>query len=72
MLACSITIDGRPLRITQSLDTAIRHLRHDGHSVMIWIDQICINQNDLEEKKDTGSADVSYLSARMECGHLAG
>lgn len=29
----------------------MRHLRHEEESVMVWIDQICIDQSDLTEKK---------------------
>lgn len=50
IFAHDINVDGRPLSITKSLDTAIRHLRHSEDSVMVWIDQICINQDDLAEK----------------------
>lgn len=38
------------LPITQSLDSAIRHLRHQDETLTIWIDQICINQEDGLEK----------------------
>lgn len=51
VLADSINVDGKALDITKSLDVAIRHLRHGEHSVMIWVDQICINQDDLTEKE---------------------
>jgi hypothetical protein len=50
VLACSITINNRLLMITKSLDVAIRFLRHDKESIVVWIDQICINQNDPAEK----------------------
>jgi hypothetical protein len=36
--------------ITKSLDIAIRHLRHESESIVVWIDQICINQSDSAEK----------------------
>ncbi|KAJ4138685.1 hypothetical protein NW768_002539 [Fusarium equiseti] len=36
--------------ITESLDTALRHLRRPNESVTVWIDQICINQADNKEK----------------------
>lgn len=37
-------------RTTKNLDVALRHLRDPKDSVMLWADQICINQNDLQEK----------------------
>ncbi|KAK8179200.1 heterokaryon incompatibility protein-domain-containing protein [Phyllosticta citribraziliensis] len=48
---CAIECDGGSLPITTSLDTALRHFRQKDHSVVMWIDQICINQKDGEEKK---------------------
>ena len=48
---CAIRINGQELRITQNLDAAIRHLRHQEHSVMLWIDQICIDQSDVQDKE---------------------
>lgn len=46
--------DGEPVKlrlpITSSLNTALRHLRHEHDSVTLWIDQICINQSDGVEK----------------------
>ena len=38
------------LTITVSLDAALRALREVDESVFLWIDQVCINQSDAEEK----------------------
>ncbi|PSN60059.1 HET-domain-containing protein, partial [Corynespora cassiicola Philippines] len=38
------------LDVTRNLEAALRHLRFPGHSRTIWIDAICINQRDLDEK----------------------
>ncbi|KAK6218965.1 heterokaryon incompatibility protein [Colletotrichum tabaci] len=43
---------GGRLGITASLDAALRHLRRRDEPVTIWIDQICINQEDALEKND--------------------
>ena len=51
-LTHTVNIDGAALPITESLDSAIRHLRHSTESVVTWIDQICINQSDDYEKSD--------------------
>ena len=48
----SVDIDGAVLSITASLDSALRHLRHKEETVMLWIDQICINQGDNHEKSE--------------------
>ncbi|KAK8053200.1 HET-domain-containing protein [Apiospora saccharicola] len=38
------------LPVTQNLDEAIRHLRHEDTSRIMWIDAICIDQSDLDER----------------------
>ncbi|KAI0538784.1 heterokaryon incompatibility protein-domain-containing protein [Xylaria digitata] len=45
-----IKINGSAFRITTNLDSILRHLRHRDVIRTIWIDAICINQSDLEEK----------------------
>ena len=47
----SLSIGGAALRITKSLNSALRHLRRPTEPVTVWIDQICINQDDNDEKK---------------------
>jgi WD repeat-containing protein 55 len=44
------TCNGKPFKITVNLDLALRYLRRTDVSVMLWVDQICINQKDLEER----------------------
>ncbi|KAI6764093.1 hypothetical protein HG530_007882 [Fusarium avenaceum] len=46
----SIKCDGFVKKITKSLEAAIRQFRQPHESIMMWIDQICINQEDNEEK----------------------
>jgi hypothetical protein len=38
------------LSITENLAQALKYLRHDTESRLLWIDAICINQLDLEER----------------------
>jgi WD repeat-containing protein 55 len=45
-----VTCDGKPFKATLNLDLALRYLRRTDMSVMLWVDQICINQGDLNEK----------------------
>ncbi|KAL8702186.1 MAG: hypothetical protein Q9201_004541 [Fulgogasparrea decipioides] len=45
-----IICDGRRLPITQDLETTLRHLRDESVPRRLWIDQICINQEDLDER----------------------
>jgi hypothetical protein len=47
-----IHINGKNLTITLSLITALYHLRPRSEPLRIWIDQISINQEDLQEKTE--------------------
>ncbi|KAK0663155.1 Heterokaryon incompatibility protein 6 [Lasiodiplodia hormozganensis] len=50
-LVATIVCDGQPLRITVSLETALRHFRRKDHAIVMWIDQICIDQKNGKEKE---------------------
>ncbi|KAH8123819.1 HET-domain-containing protein [Trichoderma asperelloides] len=45
-----ITCNGEQFLVTQNLDSALRHLRDEGKERILWIDAICINQNDDQER----------------------
>lgn len=44
-----IILNGQPFQVTINLESALRHLRRLNRRTM-WIDAICINQLDLEER----------------------
>ncbi|UQC81799.1 uncharacterized protein CLUP02_07285 [Colletotrichum lupini] len=46
----AIECEGHVKNITKSLAVALRAFRQEDRSVVMWIDQICINQDDNEEK----------------------
>lgn len=46
----TICIDGHSVPVTKSLWTALGHLRYPGRSRKLWIDYICINQEDIAER----------------------
>ncbi|KAH7094694.1 heterokaryon incompatibility protein-domain-containing protein [Paraphoma chrysanthemicola] len=48
----AIYIDGEVASITPSLEVALQHIRHESQPVTIWVDQLCINQKDDEEKTE--------------------
>ncbi len=50
-------IAGKLFKITQSLDEALRHIRDRNRAVTLWIDQVCINQDNNAEK----SAQVNLM-----------
>jgi hypothetical protein len=45
-------IDGRPLKVTKNGSNLINELRHRAHKRVLWIDAVCINQGDNEEKSN--------------------
>lgn len=45
-----LTLCGRSHSVTSNLHAALRRLRQKQSTRVIWIDALCINQNDLEER----------------------
>ena len=45
-----ITVDDCVVSVTKSLEAALRHLRHPCKSRTLWVDYICINQKDTDER----------------------
>ncbi|KAI8219465.1 Heterokaryon incompatibility protein 6, OR allele [Colletotrichum sp. SAR 10_86] len=45
-----IECDGHEKAITKSLESALLHFRREDESVVLWIDQICIDQDNNDEK----------------------
>jgi hypothetical protein len=48
--AIEIQCDGRPFMITKELAAAFKKFRREDSNRLLWVDAICINQNDTKEK----------------------
>lgn len=63
----SISVNGRPLKVTSNLEEALRSLRDDregGRSRTLWVDAICINQTDnLERNHQVSQMQEIYSDA---------
>lgn len=46
----SVVINNKSCQISETVEQALRQLRHRRNTVYVWVDQICINQDDKEEK----------------------
>lgn len=53
----------RALPITQNLWIALQHLRHPSAYRTLWVDAICINQEDIEERNNQVSRMADIYSA---------
>ena len=49
-LSRTIVINGRPMRVGNNLESALRHLRLGHEERIIWADAVCINQVDIKER----------------------
>ncbi|KAI1271007.1 heterokaryon incompatibility protein-domain-containing protein [Xylaria sp. FL0933] len=47
---CLIFCDSRPFKVTRNLESALRHLRQRQGDRVLWIDAICIDQNNPAER----------------------
>ncbi|KAI1505146.1 heterokaryon incompatibility protein-domain-containing protein [Biscogniauxia marginata] len=46
----SITVNNRQFQATENLESALRNLRYRDTYRVLWIDSMCINQNDVTER----------------------
>ncbi|KAF7922873.1 uncharacterized protein EAE97_011037 [Botrytis byssoidea] len=55
---CDINLQGNSFPVTTNLESALRHLRYRDLPRVLWIDAICINQDDIPER----NSQVKYMS----------
>ena len=46
----TISLQRRRFQVTPSLESALRHLRHEETERTMWVDAVCINQDDMGER----------------------
>jgi len=47
-----IQVNGSTQNVTLNLRTALEHIRQEHDDVVIWVDAVCIDQHNFEEKSD--------------------
>ena len=47
-----MSLNGVLYHITKNLECALRYLRHKESPRVLWVDAVCINQNDEDEKSE--------------------
>jgi hypothetical protein len=77
----TIILNGQKMNIRSTLAAILRDLRKEGQAVPIWIDAICINQDDIEERDrqlprmariyDCAAGVVSYTGSASSDSDLA-
>jgi hypothetical protein len=45
-----ISLNGNKFSVTANLHTALRHLRYTADQRVLWIDELCINQDNIPER----------------------
>jgi hypothetical protein len=55
-----ITLNGCPFAVTANLYAALQVLRKEDRERVIWVDAVCINQNDIEDKERQVSSELFH------------
>ncbi|KAI0550035.1 HET-domain-containing protein [Xylaria curta] len=49
-LSKTILVSGEPLSVTRNCENALKRIRRQNYARIVWIDAVCINQNDKNER----------------------
>ncbi len=65
-LTSRVICNGKILLVTNSLETALVHLRHPSNPRRLWVDAICVDQSDLAERsRQVASMSLIYSKAEQ-------
>lgn len=64
-LPFEITVNHQPFRVHRNLYLCLRHLRSTTHPLPLWVDAVCINQQDMEERNGQ-VAMMSFIYSRAQ------
>lgn len=60
-LPAIVEVNGQPFSISSSLLEALRALRTEKNNRTLWVDSICVNQNDVEERGEQAGLENKAL-----------
>ncbi|KAK4179559.1 heterokaryon incompatibility protein-domain-containing protein [Triangularia setosa] len=70
-LAVTVSCEGSPMRIPRSAAIVLRRFRFSNHARLLWVDAICINQdNPLEKSRQVSKMDAIYRTASQVLVYL--
>jgi hypothetical protein len=62
----AIQVNGMPLQVPRNLYSVLKHIRSESEPILLWIDAICINQDDLDERSHQVNQMIDvYRSAKQ-------
>ncbi|KXX72825.1 Heterokaryon incompatibility protein 6, OR allele, partial [Madurella mycetomatis] len=64
-LPFEITVNSQPFRVHRNLYVCLLHLRSTTHPLPLWVDAVCINQQDMEERNNQ-VAMMSFIYSRAQ------
>ena len=56
-----IQVNGRTFQATVNLEAALRYLRRPEKTRILWVDAVCIDQNNIQERRIASAVDEVYL-----------
>ncbi|KAK4445261.1 heterokaryon incompatibility protein-domain-containing protein [Podospora aff. communis PSN243] len=68
-ICCPILLDKRVVQVTSNLESALRRLRYPDHDRELWVDALCINQQDNVEKSHQVNL-MSEIYSKAQVGLL--
>ena len=62
----SVNLEGHQVQVTKNLHSALRHLRFTDRERILWVDALCINQSNIQERSNQVSR-MSSIYCQASC-----
>jgi hypothetical protein len=57
----TVLLDGKRFEVWENLWLALQHIQLEDNERVIWVDAMCIDQSNVDERKPSSEADAAYL-----------